>query len=112
MPADPTKQSCLCRVCLGGVNWILDNSRLSPTENMKSEHVNSNCPFHTGTPDTTVAVIGRRKGRDKTVLSCRVSARPPDRCVLCRVGVGVRRVDGRSGREEVRRDAGQAGSYA
>jgi len=36
---------------LGGVNWILDNSRQSPTENMKSEHVNSNCPIHIATPD-------------------------------------------------------------
>ena len=58
---DPTKQSCLCRVCLGGVNGILDNSRLSPTENLKSEHVNSSCLIHTATPDTT-----------QTGLFCRV----------------------------------------
>jgi len=50
---DPTKQSCLCRVCIGGVNWILDNSRLSPTENLNCKHVNSNCLIHTATPDTT-----------------------------------------------------------
>jgi len=38
----PQKQSCLCRVCLSSVNWILDNSRLSPTEkNVKYERVNS-----------------------------------------------------------------------
>jgi len=36
---DMTKLSCLCRVRFGGVNWIPDNSRLSPTENLKSEHV-------------------------------------------------------------------------
>ena len=59
------------------MNWILDNSRLSPTENLKSEHVESNRPIHTGVPDTT-----------QTRPSCRVwcggvieSARPPDKCV-------------------------------
>ena len=30
-----------------------DNSRLSPTENLKSEHVQSNCSVHIATPDTT-----------------------------------------------------------
>jgi len=35
------------------VNWIADNSRLSRTENLKSEHVQSNRPLHIGTPDTT-----------------------------------------------------------
>jgi len=50
---DTTKLSCLCRVRLGGVNWIPDNSRLSPAENMKSERVQGNRPIHTGTPDTT-----------------------------------------------------------
>ena len=50
---DTTKLFCLCRVRFGGVNWIPDNSRLSPTENLKSEHVQSNRPIHTGTPDTT-----------------------------------------------------------
>ena len=58
---DPTNQSCLCRVCLGSVKWIPDSSRLSPTENMKSEqHTSSNCP-HTATPGTT-----------QTGLFCRV----------------------------------------
>ena len=33
--------------------WIPDNSRLSPTENGKSNHVQSNRPNHTATPDTT-----------------------------------------------------------
>ena len=33
---DKTKLSCLCRVRFGGVNWIPDNSRLSPIENVKS----------------------------------------------------------------------------
>ena len=56
---DHTKQSCLCRVCFSGVNWIPDNWRLSPTENMKSEHVNGNCSIHTAWHDT-----------DRTVLSC------------------------------------------
>ena len=42
----------------GGVNWIPDNSRLSPTENLKSKHVYSNCPIHT------------RHDTDRTVLSC------------------------------------------
>ena len=51
---DTTKlQSCLCRVRFGGVNWIPDNSRLSPVERLKSEHVNSSRPIHIGTPDTT-----------------------------------------------------------
>ena len=50
---DTTKQSCLCCVRFGGVNWIPDNSRLSPTENLKSEYVLGNCPIHTGTTDTT-----------------------------------------------------------
>jgi len=45
--------SCLCGVRFGGVNWIPDNSRLSPTENLKSEHVHRNRPIHTGTLDTT-----------------------------------------------------------
>jgi len=55
---DTTKQSCLRRVRLGGVNnWIPDNSRLSPTENVKSEHVQSNRPIHT------------RHYTDRTVLS-------------------------------------------
>ena len=57
---DPAKQSCPCRVCLDDVNWILDNSRLSPTENLKSEHVSSNCPIHTATPDTTQTELFRR----------------------------------------------------
>jgi len=38
---DTTKLSCLCRVRFGGVNWIPDDSGLSPTENLKSEHVSS-----------------------------------------------------------------------
>jgi len=40
-----TSDTCLCRVCFGGVNCIPDNSRLSPTENLNSEHVQSNRPF-------------------------------------------------------------------
>jgi len=60
---DTTKLSCLCRVRFDGVNWIppSDNSRLSPTEYLKSEHVNSTCPIRTATPDTT-----------RTGLFCRV----------------------------------------
>jgi len=50
---DTTKLSRLCRVRFGVVNWIPDNSRLSQTENLKSEHVNSNRPIHTAKPDTT-----------------------------------------------------------
>ena len=49
----------LCRVGFGSVNWIHDNSRLSPTEN--SERVNSTCSIHTASPDTT-----------QTRLFCRV----------------------------------------
>ena len=60
---DTTKQSCLCRVGLGGVNSILYNSRLWPTENLKSDHVNSNCPIHTG---------HARRDTDETFLSCPV----------------------------------------
>jgi len=52
-PPDTTKLSCLCRVRFGGVNWIPDNSRLSPKENLESEHVQSNRPIHTATSDTT-----------------------------------------------------------
>ena len=36
---DTTRLSCLCRVRFGGVNWIPDNSGLSPTGKLKSEHV-------------------------------------------------------------------------
>jgi len=38
---DTTKLSRLCRVRFDGVNWIPGNSRLSPTENMKSGHINN-----------------------------------------------------------------------
>ena len=38
---DTAKLSCLCRVRFGGGNWISDNSRLSPTESLKSEHVHT-----------------------------------------------------------------------
>jgi len=63
-----------------GVNLIPDNSRLSPTENLKPEHVNSNCPIHTATPDTT-----------QTGLFCRVwCGGVSRRCVLCLVCVGMR----------------------
>jgi len=48
-------KTVLCRVCLGDANWILDDSRLSPTENLKSQRINSNCPIHTTMPDTTQA---------------------------------------------------------
>ena len=60
---DTTKLSCLCRARFGGVNWIPDNSRLSPTENLKFEHVNSNCPIHTATPDKITAPASRRPQR-------------------------------------------------
>jgi len=53
---DTTKLSCLCRVRFGGVNWIPDNSRLSHTENVKSEHVQNNRPIHIGRPDATQTV--------------------------------------------------------
>jgi len=63
---DTTKLSCLCRVCFGGVNWIPDNSRLSLTENLKSELVQSirnamqcNCSIHTR--------------QDRLVVSCQIS---------------------------------------
>ena len=52
------------------MNWILHNSRLSPTENLKSGHVNGNCPIHT-IHDT-----------DRTVLSC----------LAWRCELGIRRV--------------------
>jgi len=41
-PPDTTKLSCLCSVRIGGVNLIRYYSRLSPTENLKYERVNSN----------------------------------------------------------------------
>ena len=53
----------------GGVNWILDNTKLSPTENLKTEHVQSNCLIHTGTLDTT-----------QTGPSCRVWCGVPCLC--------------------------------
>ena len=34
---DTTKLSCLCGVRFGGVNWISDNSRLSPAESLQSD---------------------------------------------------------------------------
>ena len=68
---DTTKLSCLRRVRFGGMNWIPDNSKLSPTENLKSKHVQSNRPIHTGTPDTT-----------HTGPSCRVGGR-------CKLGIIV-----------------------
>jgi len=49
---DTTKLSCARRVGFGGVNWIPDNLRLSPTVNLKFEHVTSNCPIYTATPET------------------------------------------------------------
>jgi len=48
---ETTKLSCLCRVGFGSVNWILDNARLSPTEKLKSEHVQTSRPIPTGTPE-------------------------------------------------------------
>ena len=57
------KLSCLCRVRFRGVNWIPDNSRLSPTENLKSKHVHSNRPIRIG-------IRHIRHDRDRTVLSC------------------------------------------
>jgi len=44
---DTTKLSCLYLVRFGVVNWIPNNSRLSPTEDLKSEHVSNNCPQFT-----------------------------------------------------------------
>jgi len=60
---DATKLSCLCRVRFRGLNWIHDNSRVSSTENLKSEH--------------TLAVLSNshrhaRYDSDRTVLSCLV----------------------------------------
>jgi len=75
---DTTKLSCLCRVRFGGVNWIPDNTGLSPTENLKSEHVQSNRPVHTAAHQT-------RHRQDRLVASGVAvwieSARPPDKCV-------------------------------
>jgi len=68
-----TAATCLCRVRLGCVNWIPDNSRLSPTENLQHEHVRSNRPHRHTRHDT-----------DKTVLSrlvWRCEPSPPDKCV-------------------------------
>ena len=41
------------RVPFVGVSCIPDNSRLLPTETLKSEHVNSICTIHTAPSDTT-----------------------------------------------------------
>ena len=61
---DTTKLSCLGHVRFGGVNWIPDISRLLPTDNLKSEHVQSSLPLHTGQHT--------RHDKDRTVLSCLV----------------------------------------
>jgi len=47
---DATKLFCLCRVCFGGLNWIPDNTRLSPTE--KSWSINMIRAIFQFTPDT------------------------------------------------------------
>ena len=130
---DTIKLSCLCRVRFGGVNGIPGNSRLSPTKNMKSEHVSSNCPIHA------------RHNTDRTVLLCLVwrceLSRPDSQTGAFRVWSAlecVRRSHCAAGRTapqnalvrrsiytatpdktrpsrlpvDRRRDAGQAGSYA
>jgi len=63
------------------VNWILGDSRLSQTENMKSKHVQSNRPIHTGTADTTrvwcVPVDRRRRCDAGHGRQLGLAARPP-----------------------------------
>jgi len=78
---DTTKLSCLCRARFGSANCITDNSRLSSTEKLKSEHINSYRPIHTATPDTTV--LSYVSG----VAPCESSR--PDRCVRCPICVTV-----------------------
>jgi len=49
-PPRQTRRNCLVRVASASVVWtgFPTTQRLSPTENVKSEHVNSNCPVHSG----------------------------------------------------------------
>ena len=79
---DTTKLSRLCCIRFGGVNWIPDNSRLSPTENLKPEHVQSNRPIHIATPDTT------QTGPSCRVLVWRCELSRPD-CPTSAFSVGV-----------------------
>jgi len=51
--------SCLTR----RYEWIPEDARLSPTENLKSEHGNSNCPIYTATRDTTQDRLVESGGR-------------------------------------------------
>ena len=85
---DATKPSCPCRIRFGDVNWIPDNSRLSPTENSKSEHAQSNRPIHTGAHQT-------RYRPDRLVVSGAAvrteSARPPRQVRAASECVGRRR---------------------
>ena len=69
---DVTKLSCLCRVRFGGMNWIPDKSRLSPTEHLKSKHVNNT---HTRTHTRLTALFpellrwaGTRKAKPIWIL--------------------------------------------
>jgi len=51
-----TRRNCLVCVASASAVWTgfpTTSSRLSPTEYLKSEHVQSNRPIHTSTPDTT-----------------------------------------------------------
>jgi len=77
---DTTKLSCLCRVRFGGVNWIPDNSRLSTTENLKSEHVQSNRPIHTATRQHCRACLSTAAAGTQA----RQAARPPTRSDVVR----------------------------
>jgi len=73
---DTTKLSCLCYVRFGGMNWIPNNSRLSPIELevwTRSEQ-SSNSRRHT------------RHNTDRTILSClvwRCELSRPDRRQVC-----------------------------
>ena len=118
-----TPDACLCRVRLGCVNWIPDNSRLSPTENLQHEHVRSNRPHRHTRHDTDRTVLSR--------LVWRCEPSPPDKCVQhqrrhCRCDRWTHSDAERTCRAasihtatplsrlpvDRRRDAGQAGSYA
>ena len=110
-----TKLSCLCRVRCGGVNCILGNSRLSPTEHLKRGHVNSNCRIHTATPNTTETELFSRVwcGGAFCVRVCQTTGRTPTQNALVGRPTHTATLDKtRPSRLPIdrRRDAGQAGS--
>ena len=81
---DTTKLSCLCRVCVGGVNWILqcavcksnnaiDHCQLTERFTTRQFHVKTNTPYI----GSGVAMSGQGGGKVQEAPECR------GRRVLC-----------------------------